>query len=302
MAILVTGGTGFIGRALVRKLIEQQRVVYVLTRRAAQCANLMGPEVIPVRSLRLISENVDICQVINLAGAPIADRRWTRARKALLRKSRVALTRELVEWISTRPAGQVKTLISGSALGYYGPRRDDLVLDEEGPVLDGFQHQLCLDWEKAAMAATALGVRVCTIRTGLVLGPGGGLLSRLLPVFRLGLGGITGPGTQYMSWISLEDEINAILFLLGRDDAQGAYNLAAPEAVTNAEFTRILAAQLHRPAFCRVPASALKLAMGEASELLLAGGRLQPARLQAAGYEFVYPELQQALRASLVKT
>lgn len=292
MRVLVTGGTGFIGRRLVDALLQRGDEVVVLSRRT-QSAELDS-------RVALCSELAQIQgaihAVVNLAGAPIADRRWSERRKALLRESRIRLTAQLVNWIAER-VSPPSVLVSGSAVGYYGSQ-GDRELDEEAQARPDFSHQLCADWESEAARVTEYGVRVCCIRTGVVIGKGGAL-KKMLPAFRLGLGGPMGSGRQWMSWIHIDDEVGAILHLLDHEPLHGAFNLTAPSPVTNEEFSRTLASQLHRPAFFRVPGPVLELLMGEASDLLLKGQRVVPNKLLYSGYQFRYPELKSALNQTL---
>lgn len=292
MRVLITGGSGFIGQALSRQLLARGDQVVILSRRPERVPSQQG--VLVVAALEQVQGRVDA--VVNLAGAPIVDRRWSRARKLLLRDSRISTTRALVHWMGglKQPPS---VLVSGSAIGYYGTHQDE-VLDENAAFTPGFTHQLCRDWEQEAREAERLGVRVCLIRTGVVLGTGGAL-ARMLPAFRLGLGGPIGSGEQWMSWIHLQDEIGAIIYLLDHPALHGVFNLTAPEPVTNADFSQTLARVLKRPARLRVPALAMRLLLGEASELLLAGQRVVPANLHTAGYRFQYPALEPALRAVL---
>lgn len=291
MNILVTGGTGFIGRALIHQLLGQHKV-YCLTRRAEHVRRFFDQSVTPVEEYSQLA-GVDIDAVVNLAGAGIADQRWTESRKALLRDSRIDGTRLLVEWMS-RQTHPPRVLLSGSAIGYYGDHPEDAELSEDGTVTQGFTHQLCADWEAEALRAVPLGVRVCLLRTGVVLGKGGAL-GRMLPPFRLGLGGPISDGTQWMSWIHLEDQVAAILYLLSNRDAQGAFNLTAPESVSNQAFSKCLARTLKRPAFFTVPAVVIRLMLGEGAELLLGGQRVAPVKLQELGFSFQYPQLSSAL-------
>ena len=235
--------------------------------------------------------------VVHLSGAPVAPRRWTPARKALLRSSRIAATRTLATAMAAaepRPAA----LVCASAIGYYGDTADRAV-DESAPSGQGFLAELVRDWEAAADPARNAGIRVVNVRSGLVLSPAGGLLGQLLLPFRLGLGTKIGSGRQYMSWISLPDEIRAIRFLLESADAAGAFNLTAPEPVTNAEFTAALAHAVRRPALLTVPSFALRAALGEVSAELLGSARVLPARLRAAGFSFSHPDIAAALGAVL---
>ncbi|GGO81030.1 epimerase [Marinobacterium nitratireducens] len=298
MKVLITGGTGFIGQALCRSLLEDGCEVLVLTRSVSRAAAKLGGPVRPIEGLGAISRDESIDAIVNLAGAPIVDRRWTDSRKRLLRSSRLDTTQDLlrlIERLDRRP----EVLVSGSAVGYYGSQDNDHLLTEESDdFVPGFPHQLCADWEAAALQAEKLGVRVCLLRTGIVLGKGGAL-AKMLPAFRLGMGGPIASGRQWMAWVQLADEVGIIRYLIEQKTLRGAFNACAPEAATNAEFTRALAKVLKRPAFMRVPEIAMKLLLGEASELLVSGQRAYPRRLLDAGYQFRYTELEQALRASL---
>lgn len=292
MRVLITGGSGFIGQALTRALLARGDQVVILSRQPERVPVKAGQQC--VSSLQQIEGNIDA--VVNLAGAPIVDRRWTQARKQLLLDSRIKTTRELVHWIGEQ-ASPPDVLVSGSAIGYYGSHLDE-VLDETADPAPGFPHQLCHDWEQAALDARDAGVRVCLIRTGVVLGQGGAL-AKMLPAFKLGLGGPIGNGQQWMSWIHLDDEVGAILYLLDNPALQGPFNLTAPEPVTNEIFSKTLARVLGRPAFMRVPAVMMRLMLGEASELLVEGQRVVPANLHTAGYVFKYPALESAFKSVL---
>jgi uncharacterized protein len=292
--IVVSAASGLIGTALVRELAGGGADVLRLVRRPARSSAEISwqpgaPSGLDPAALR----GVDA--VIHLSGAPVAPRRWTPARKELLRSSRIASTRTLTNAMAgadPRPA----TLLCASAIGYYGDTGSRAV-DENAPPGEGFLAELVRDWETAAGQARTAGIRIVNVRSGLVLSPRGGLLGQLLLPFRLGLGAKIGSGQQYMSWISLPDEVRAIRFLLESQDAQGAYNLTAPEPVTNAEFTKALAHALGRPAPLMVPAAVLRAGLGEVSGELLGSARVMPARLQAAGFSFAHPDLAVALRA-----
>lgn len=288
MRILITGGTGFIGQHLVPALIARGDSVIIWSRRIK---TEHQPGVAYVQRLDQVSGTVDA--VINLAGAGIADSRWSEKRKAELRASRVDLTEHLVAWM--REKAQIPgILISGSAIGYYGGRLGDEILDETCAPLNDFTHRLCADWEEAALKIQDDGCRVCCIRTSVVLGQGGALKKMLLP-FKLGVGGPIASGQQWFSWIHIDDEVRAILFLLDQADCKGVYNLAAPEAVTNDEFSHTLARVLKRPALLKTPEFVLKMMLGEGSEMLTLGQRVAPLRLLNSGFEFRYPGLQMAL-------
>lgn len=296
MKILITGGTGFIGRTLAQNLSAQGHDVSVLSRNPASATDICGVNVHAL-SIRQLKPDDGWQAIINLAGAPIFDARWTAARKQLIRDSRITLTRQLVDYMATMP-NKPDVFISGSAVGYYG-NQGDQVLTEQSKVRQDFSAQLCQDWEQAALQAEQLGIRVCLIRTGLVIAEGGGLLQRMLLPFKLGLGGNIGDGRQWMSWIHRQDWIGIAETLLNNPNLQGAYNATAPNPVTNYEFTQTLAQCLHRPALLPIPAGLLKLLLGEMSELLLGSQRVLPKRLLEAGYTFKYPELTEALKASL---
>ncbi|MDY0205423.1 MAG: TIGR01777 family oxidoreductase [Pseudomonas sp.] len=293
MRILITGGTGLIGRNLCRLWLAQGHELYVWSRRPEQVKALCGEAVQPVAELSELNA-VQLDAVINLAGAPIADRPWTKARRRLLRDSRIALTERLVSWLATLEH-KPKVLISGSAVGWYGDGGEK-VLTESSPIQKpDFATQLCADWETAAQAAEPLGIRVVLVRTGLVLTGQGGFLSRLLPLFRLGLGGKQGSGQQWMPWVHLHDEVALIDHLLRSDDAQGPYNACAPQPVRNQDFAKTLGQHVRRPAFMAAPGFVLKLMLGDMAGLLLGGQNIRPERTQEIGFEFKYQDLTSAL-------
>jgi uncharacterized protein (TIGR01777 family) len=231
--------------------------------------------------------------VINLAGEPIANARWTNKRKALLASSRIKLTRELVDWMIQRRQ-KAECLISGSAVGWYGDGGDK-VLTEQSEYDDEYTHQLCDAWEKQALRAGQVGIRVCIVRTGLVLAATGGVLQKMLLPFKLGLGGRLGSGQQYMPWLHISDMINVIEFLVTNEQLKDVFNACSPNPVTNQVFTQELAKHLHRYAFLPAPAWLLKIALGEMSRLLLTGQRAIPQQLMAHGFSFSYSELAPAL-------
>jgi len=292
MHILLTGGTGLIGRQLCQRWLAQGHQITVWSREPETVAKWCGVQVLGVGRLQEVIGPVDA--VINLAGAPIADRPWTRKRKALLWSSRISLTETLLAWIEGlehKPA----VLISGSAVGWYGDGGERELTEASGPVQDDFPSQLCIAWEETALRAEALGVRVVLVRTGLVLAAQGGFLSRLLLPFKLALGGPIGDGRQWMPWVHIKDQIALIDFLLHKNDASGPYNACAPHPVRNREFAKTLGQVLHRPAFMPMPAFALKVGLGELSGLLLGGQKALPERLLAAGFTFQFTELHAAL-------
>jgi hypothetical protein len=292
MNYLITGGTGLIGAELCHRLQAAGHTVMVLSRSRQRVHRRCGLSAIAVEQLAEIGEHEQIDVVINLAGAPIADRRWTAGRKKLLEDSRIALTDNLVDWLASRQQ-KPTALISGSAVGWYG-NQGDTPLNEQSGFHDEYAHQLCARWEQAALKAESFGIRVCIVRTGLVLAPAGGFLQRLLLPFKLGLGGPVSHGRQYMPWIHLSDITNLFIHLSKHSELHGVFNGTAPAPVTNAEFSRLLAQKLHRPAFMMVPGCVLKLALGEMSQLLLGGQRALPEKARAAGFEFEYTDLQSA--------
>ncbi|MCU6498111.1 TIGR01777 family oxidoreductase [Rugamonas sp. A1-17] len=295
-SFLVTGATGFIGQRLVRALLRDGHRVTVLTRQARQAAWLFDGRVDCVDSMAKLPVSRRIDVVINLAGARILGWRWTAARRAALRASRVGLTNNLVAWIAAaehKPA----QLISASAIGYYGTQRrgGDTVLTESDGPQPMFMSDLCREWELAAQGAAAHGVRVACTRFGLVLGTQGALPMMLLPI-KLGLGGPLGGGTQWLSWIHVDDVIGGIAHLC-RSGEEGAFNFTAPESLTQAQFNRVAAGVLHRPYGFPTPGWPMRLMLGEQSDLLLEGQRVAPARLLASGYAFRHPQLEGALRS-----
>lgn len=292
MHVLITGGSGFIGRAVARALLDRGERVTVLSRdpATARAALPAGAVVVPA----LPPEGPDA--VVNLAGENLGAHRWNAGRKQAFIESRAGTTHTLVSWMRALPAPP-RALVSGSAVGYYGARGDE-TLDEDAPPGDEYQCELCRTWEAAAQDAEPLGVRVCRIRIGIVLGPDGGALAQMKLPFQLGLGGPLGSGRQWMSWIHREDLVRLILWLL-EDDASrsGAYNATAPNPVTNRDFARALAASLGRPALLSMPAPAVRLLVGEMAHLLLTGQRVVPARALREGFRFRFPDLPGALRA-----
>jgi uncharacterized protein (TIGR01777 family) len=293
MHILLTGGTGLIGRQLCRHWLSQGHRLTVLSRTPEKVAKVCGPQIRGVALLEEIGQEA-VDAIVNLAGAPIADRPWTTKRKALLWSSRITLTETLLAWLETRDQ-KPQVLISGSAVGWYGDGGERELTEDSPPVIDDFASQLCIAWEETAQRAEALGIRVVLIRTGLVLSAEGGFLSRLLLPFKLGLGGPIGNGRQWMPWIHINDQIALIDFLLHRNEASGPYNACAPKPVRNREFAKTLGSVLHRPSFMPMPALVLKVGLGELSLLLLGGQRATPARLLKAGFTFQFTDLRAAL-------
>ena len=289
MDILITGGTGFIGRRLCAQLLAQGHGVTVLTRSPGKAARP------GVQYIGRLDDLGPVDAVVNLAGEPLTEGRWNAARKQAFLDSRLGTTRALLAWMRTLPTPP-QALVSGSAIGYYGPR-DATALDENAPAGDDFAATLCQQWEAEALTAESFGVRTCVLRTGIVLDRDGGALARMLPPFRLGLGGPMGDGSQWMSWIHRDDLVGMILWLLAEQTARGAYNGTAPAALSNAAFARTLATALGRPALLTTPAFALKLAFGEMAGLLLTGQNVQPVHALAEGFVFQFPSLPAALQA-----
>lgn len=302
MHILITGGTGFIGSTLCPQLLIDGHQLTLLTRDPAKALRVYGSRLTIIRSLTELSNETTLDAVINLAGAGIADRPWTASRKQQLHASRVTLTEELVSMLRRREQ-RPRVMISGSACGWYGDQGNTL-LEETSPANtsnahEEYTHTLCQDWEAAAHKVEALGVRLCILRTGVVLGQSGGMLKRMLPIFGLGLGGRLGSGEQWLSWIALGDFVNIVRALLSDESQSGVFNATAPKPITNAEFTATLAHALKRPALLPIPAALLKLAMGEMSTLLLGSQRVLPSRLLEAGFRFRSRTLEECLRNEL---
>lgn len=297
MKIAISAASGLIGSALAADLASSGHVVIRLVRSAPRSADELAWDPLADAGGLDPAALSGVDAVVHLSGAPVADKRWTDARKAELRSSRITSTRALVAAMATAdPAPDV--LICGSAVGFYGETGDQVV-DESSPSGTGFLADLVRDWESAADGAERSGTRVVNIRSGLVLAASGGLLGRLMLPFKFGLGAKIGPGSQYMSWISLTDEVRAIEFLLEADDLEGPVNLTAPEPVTNAEFTRALARALHRPALLRLPGAVLNGALGEVASELLGSARVVPTRLLEAGFTFRTPDIDTALASVL---
>ncbi len=294
MRTLVTGATGFIGRRLLTRL---ERPVAAARDPGRAAPLLSGTGGVEIRAWDPSAPSPDLFRdidtVIHLAGEPVADRRWNAAVKARIRDSRVLATRNLVGALSAAPA-RPRVLVAASAVGYYGDRGDE-ILEESAPPGDGFLADTCRDWEAEALRARAAGLRVVTVRIGIVLGRNGGALARMLLPFRLGIGGRLGSGRQWMPWIHIDDLVGILLHAAARDDLSGAVNGVSPDPATNRDFTRSLGAALSRPTLFPVPASALKLAVGEFAGILLASQRAVPGEALRSGYAFRHPALAPAL-------
>lgn len=294
---LLTGGTGLIGRAIVRKLLDNGHQLFILSRNTDKVRRMFDEKVIAINDLQQIPAAQKIDIVINLAGAPIANKRWTDKQKRNLRDSRIMLTEQLISWFHQR-SQKPSALISGSAVGWYGDQQTELIT-EHSDYRDDFAHRLCEDWEQTALQANALGIRVAIVRTGLVIAKDGGFLDKMLLPFKLGLGGPIADGRQYMPWIHIDDIRDLFIFLAEHASASGVFNGTAPAPVSNQLFSQTLAAALGRPAFFRIPACVLKATLGEMASLLLGGQRAIPEKALTAGFSFQYTELRPALDAVL---
>lgn len=293
MHILLTGGTGLIGTHVCRHWLSHGHELTVWSRHPERVPGLCGAGVRGIATLKALQgEPVDA--VINLAGAPIAQRPWTRRRREVLWASRITLTEQLLAWLALQPQ-RPRVLISGSAVGWYGDGGERQLDEEASPAKEDFASRLCTAWEETALRAEALGVRVVLLRTGLVLSADGGMLAQLLKPFRLGLGGPIGNGRQWMPWVHIADHIASIDFLLNNEAASGPYNACAPHPVRNREFAKQLGRALHRPAVVPLPAFVLKAGLGEMAGLLLGGQRAVPVKLQRAGFTFGFQALPSAL-------
>lgn len=303
--VLVTGATGFVGQHLVRALLKDGHEVIALTRDPKQAAWRFDGKVRCIASMRELASGTLVDVVVNLAGARILGPRWSEGRKAALRRSRIGLTAQVVDWIA-RAEHQPFLMLSASAIGYYGTQRqgDAAALDEQAPPQPVFMSELCREWEETAATAARYGTQVECMRFGLVLGVGGALPMMLLPIL-LGLGGRLGSGRQWLSWIHVDDVVRGMAHRW-RQAAEateaapggiGAYNFTAPESVSQAEFSRTAARIWHRPAFVPTPGWPMRLALGEQADLLLEGQRVVPRRLEEEGFVFRYPTLDSALRS-----
>ncbi|SEK99978.1 hypothetical protein SAMN05216262_104203 [Colwellia chukchiensis] len=295
MNILITGGSGLLGQALVQQL-NVDRII-ILTRDRQKAARRLPSQCELVDTLDHIDFN-DIDVVINLAGEAIVDKRWTSKQKQIICQSRWQITQALVDKIQAADTPP-KCLISGSAIGYYG-RQDASAIDEEHQaVFDEFSHQLCQIWESIALQAASPRTRVCLLRTGIVLAQHGGALAKMLPAFKLGLGGPISTGEQFMSWIHIDDMVAVILAAIYQDSLSGAINATAPMPVTNQVFSQTLSRVLARPCWFRVPRLVLRLLMGESADLVIYGQQVIPNKLLNNGFTFQYPELEGALKQLL---
>jgi uncharacterized protein (TIGR01777 family) len=303
--VAVTGATGMIGRAVVRELLDRGDQVTVLSRDADSARAVSGgrvaavtwgdPKAEPAPTAALEGRDA----VVHLLGEPVAQR-WSEDAKREIRDSRVLGTRNLVDGLS-RAEPRPGVLVSGSAIGYYGDRGDEPI-DESAPPGGDFLARTVLEWEAEAARAEELGLRVAMTRTGVVLAPGGGALEKMLPPFKLGVGGPVAGGRQYVPWVHLDDVVGAIVFALDNDAARGRLNVTAPEPVTNRHLSKTLGRVLRRPAVAPVPGLAVRALYGEMAMVVTTGQRAVPAKLQELGYRFRRPDLEDALRDATGRT
>jgi len=290
MNVLITGGTGFIGSALCSRLLNDNHSIVLLSRYSQD----IQPPLKAVSNLQELKEEAfDI--IINLAGEPIANKRWSSQQKQNILDSRINTTRDIITYLK-QTKHKPKLLINGSAVGYYGLDKSNDIIDESAYPDNSFSSELCQRWESTALQAQELGIRTCLLRTGIVLGKNGGALSNMLFPFKMGLGGRIGDGEQWMPWIHLDDLLGIILYCIAHDDIKGAINATAPNSVTNHTFTKALGTALKRPTFFPLPKMIVKLLFGQmGEELLLTGKRISPKKVLEAGYDFQFKTLEDAL-------
>ncbi len=296
MNIFITGGTGFIGSALTSRLLAQGHSVTVLTRQ-----DLSGQSSLTFcKNLTEIKNFNEFDAVINLAGEPIFDKPWTAKQKQILTNSRVDLTNHLVKLIDNSD-NPPDVFISSSAIGFYGDVSNSHIADENSPCGKGFLAQLCEQWENSALQVKNPKTRVCIIRTGLVLSQQGGMLKRILPLYKFGLGGKIGSGEQHWAWISLEDHLQAVQFLLKNANLSGIFNLVAPQNVAQKQFNQDLATQLNRPAFCHIPTWLIKMILKSRFSLILDNQYIYPKRLLNQGFKFQHNHFKNYLKKHFKK-
>lgn len=304
MNILLTGASGLIGKALLKQLVADGHKITALSRSPNKAKDSIKKQY-GAKLLESVSwietldglTNLDKYEaVINLAGEPIVAKRWSDAQKKRIENSRWLMTKQLTDLIK-KSQTPPRIFISGSAIGFYGRQGSDAVEEDHQHVFAEFSHHLCKRWEDIALDASSEKTRVCLLRTGIVLSDKGGALEKMLMPFKMGLGGPIGDGNHYMSWIHIEDMVRGINFLLHCDDCSGPYNFTAPNPVDNKTFSSSLASALKRPAFLPMPKIALKILLGEMADLLIYGQNVIPARLQHAGFEFSYRDINNAFKA-----
>lgn len=291
MNILITGATGLIGSHLCKYLANHHKLL-VLTRRKEKAFTLLGHHVDAHETIDGIDFNEIDC-VINLAGEPIADKRWTASQKAKIEASRWQITAQIAEKIKATQTPP-HTFISGSAIGFYG-RQSQPVTEQNNQPFEEYSHHLCKKWEQLALSANSKKTRVCILRTGIVLAKKGGALGKMVPPFQFYLGGPIADGKQYMSWIHINDMVNIILFLIENKSLHGVFNATAPHPVTNNEFSEHLSQTLKRPNIFRMPEPVMRLLFGEMADLLVYGQAVLPKALNDADFKFQYAKLKPAL-------
>lgn len=293
MTIVIAGGSGFLGQKLVARLESEGHAVMILTRRPTQTGEIKwNPDGSPGTLLKHL-DGTDA--IINLAGEGIADKRWTAARKAALRNSRIQATRTLVRAVA-QCARAPRVFINASAVGYYGPCGDEPIT-ETTPAGSDFLARLCVEWEQEARIVESPHTRLAIVRTGIALAQDGGALGKMLLPFKLGLGATLGSGDQFMPWIHVDDWAAMVSWLVQNDRATGAFNATAPAPVTNRSFTRILGRVLRRPAVLRAPAFVMQAVLGEMSTIVVNGQRVLPARAEELGFRFTHRTLEPALQS-----
>lgn len=299
MRIIITGGTGLIGKALCPLLLTDRHLVTVLSRNPDETRGMpsgVSVEKWDGKTTEGWGHLVNSADaIINLAGAGVADRPWTAKRKQLIRESRIQAglaIQKAIQQATQKP----KVLVQASAVGYYGARHDDTIITEEAAPGTDFLAKVCFDWEISTAPVSKVGVRRPIIRTGVVLSRAGGAFPKMLLPFKFFAGGPLGDGKQWTPWIHITDQVRAIKFVLDNPRANGPFNLTAPNPVTNQQFSEILGATMRRPAFMPAPSIAMKTLLGEMSTILLDGQRVVPQKLEQMGFTFTYPTLREALR------
>jgi uncharacterized protein (TIGR01777 family) len=291
MNILITGATGFIGKKYITRFADNQYAI--LTRNIERAERILGKKHTYLTEISQIPPDTKFDVIINLAGEPIADKRWTRQQKKKLQLSRWDITQDLVDWIKAAKH-KPHCFLSGSAIGVYGTSESAVFTEASSPELQDFSSGLCQRWEDIAMNISDL-TRVVLLRTGVVLAADGGAVKKMILPFKLGLGGKIGSGDQWMSWIHIDDYLNAIDFFIREESCQGPYNLTSPHPVKNSEFTRLLATALNKPSFMTAPAFLMKIILGEASTLVLDGQKVLPEKLLDQGFVFTFMNYQDAV-------